>query len=317
MQKVAACRPPPGREARGGGHDRGDGVRAQALDGRLDAPQVGHELVALAAQLNDDGHLRGRGAAREGERSMRGGHGRALRPCACGAGRMGRACAHTAACAPACAWAARARTRLAAVMALRHVFWSMRLQTTWRAPGPRAAAAASIVIVSAMPVASGSTCQRGGGRHGGHGPACQQVACMQGGTRVAGRHAAREARKRGAQGLRTTGGPISSSPAMRSASPASAAPSFARSELPAAFGCSAAMSPDRPTPCARRKWRRATVGHACGEHGQGGAAALAAACMGMQRVRRMQRARAGGGGGAPRAPRARRRPLSQGSCWSP
>ena len=58
----------------------------------------------------------------------------------------------------------------------------------------------------------------------------------------------------------TSAAPTSFMPATSSASAASRWVSLASREEPAALGCSAAMSPERPMPCARPQWRRATRG---------------------------------------------------------
>ena len=59
---------------------------------------------------------------------------------------------------------------------------------------------------------------------------------------------------------RTNAGPMSSSPAIRMASATRRFVSLLSRDEPAAFGCSAATSPERPMPCARFQCLRATSG---------------------------------------------------------
>mmetsp|Transcript_12441 Transcript_12441/g.41465 ORF Transcript_12441/g.41465 Transcript_12441/m.41465 type:complete len:209 (-) Transcript_12441:313-939(-) len=108
--------------------------------------------------------------------------------------------------------------RPASAMALKHDFWSMRSQSTTRLSASASASSSAAVSTHFWRMAS---------RH-----RASERPVAHGSTRAAF---------------------ISLRPASRSASSARQLHSLARSDDPAAFGCTAAMSPERPTPWARPK----------------------------------------------------------------
>lgn len=61
--RAVARRAAPGREAAGGGDDRGDVLGAESLHGCPQGFQISHQLVTLCPELHHDGHL-GAGSTR-------------------------------------------------------------------------------------------------------------------------------------------------------------------------------------------------------------------------------------------------------------